>query len=63
MNINSIPSVGSINSHISVAPASKPEGGEVPGAPEHDGDGDDAAATASAPAPRTSVYEGVDVKA
>jgi hypothetical protein len=55
----SIAAVGGVSPHVafaSVGVSRRPESGEVPGAPDHDGDSDDVARTAAAPGARVNLY-------
>jgi hypothetical protein len=42
MSVSAVGGVNPVQSHVAVANVGKPESGEVPGAPDHDGDSDDA---------------------
>ncbi len=54
----SIHAIGAVSPHTAFAPlsaAAKPESGEVPGAPDHDGDSDDSG-KAAASSSRVNIY-------
>ncbi len=64
MSINAVGGVSPAQSHVALPNVSRPESGEVQGAPDHDGDSDDAGRpTTAATAATTAVAGYVNVKA
>lgn len=64
MSIGAVGGVSPAPSHVVLANMSRPESGEVPGAPDHDSDSDDAGTPASATTVSSAAFAGhVNVKA
>ncbi len=64
MSISPVGGVSPAQSHVALANISRPESGEVQGAPDHDGDSDDAGMPApAATVASTAVAGHVNVKA
>ncbi len=64
MSIGAVGGVSPAQSHVVLANMSRPESGEVPGAPDHDGDSDDAGTPVPAATVSSAAVAGhVNVKA
>jgi hypothetical protein len=64
MSISAVGGVNPAQSHVALANISRPESGEVQGAPDHDGDSDNVGTQAPAPTvPSAAVAGHVNVKA
>ena len=64
MSISAVGGVSPAQGHVALANISRPESGEVPGAPDHDGDSDDARTPAPASTVSNAAVAGhVNVKA
>ncbi len=64
MSIGAIGGVSPVQSNAAVSSAAKPESGEVPGAPDHDGDSDNSGASAAQASASVTTGAGrVNVKA